>query len=109
MRQLQLLVHERDVKEGATSNFLLIIELKRLDQESLPSSLRTLMTTRTYLEWPGGHDLDGSAHCKCVNNFWRRLKEGLGPPHVRPEEDKEDATSEEELLEGEEEEDDGNP
>ncbi|KAF4532110.1 hypothetical protein B566_EDAN006204, partial [Ephemera danica] len=46
--------------------FLVLIELQRLRQKDLPSTLRLLMCTRTYLECPE----EGSE----MSGFWKRLK-----------------------------------
>ncbi|KAF4527684.1 hypothetical protein B566_EDAN012650, partial [Ephemera danica] len=55
--------------------FLILIELQRVRQKDLPSSLRLLMCTRTYLECPEeGTDM---------SSFWRRLKKILGEPIVQ--------------------------
>lgn len=52
-------------------DFLLLLELERLDRRLLPRHLRLLMDTRTYLEWPNsGKDTDVA---------WERLKAALGP------------------------------
>jgi hypothetical protein len=53
-------------------DFLILVELEKLQQKDLPSTLRLLMSTRTYLECPrAGLDM---------SNFWIRLKEALGQP-----------------------------
>ncbi|KAF4525886.1 hypothetical protein B566_EDAN015171 [Ephemera danica] len=54
-----------------TADFLILVELERLDRKTLPSTLRLLMSTKTYLEWPTEGNLV---------HFWRRLKNTLGPP-----------------------------
>lgn len=51
-------------------DFLILVELERLNRRDLPRHLKFLMDTRTYLEWPGEEE-DQSA-------FWRRLGEVLG-------------------------------
>ncbi|KAF4532587.1 hypothetical protein B566_EDAN010048 [Ephemera danica] len=54
------------------TEFLILVELERLHQDDLPSTLRLLMSTRTYLECPRlGADM---------TSFWTRLKLGLGQP-----------------------------
>ncbi|KAF4529223.1 hypothetical protein B566_EDAN017592 [Ephemera danica] len=53
-------------------DFLILVELEKLRQKDLPSTLRLLMSTRTYLECPpAGADM---------SNFWIRLKQALGQP-----------------------------
>ncbi|KAF4529224.1 hypothetical protein B566_EDAN017593, partial [Ephemera danica] len=53
-------------------DFLILVELEKLLQKDLPSTLRLLMSTRTYLECPhAGADM---------TNFWIRLKQALGQP-----------------------------
>ncbi|KAF4532720.1 hypothetical protein B566_EDAN017055 [Ephemera danica] len=53
-------------------DFLILVELEKLRQKDLPSTLRLLMSTRTYLECPrAGADM---------TNFWIRLKQALGQP-----------------------------
>jgi hypothetical protein len=50
--------------------FLVLVELKRLNKKALPPHLTYLLDTRTYLEWPerpGPHPI-----------AWRRLKNALG-------------------------------
>ncbi|XP_063237168.1 uncharacterized protein LOC134539275 [Bacillus rossius redtenbacheri] len=54
--------------------FLVLIELERLDRSELPRHLKYLMDTRTYLEWPEPGDRTGE-----VEVVYRRLKEALGP------------------------------
>jgi hypothetical protein len=52
------------------SDFLILLELERLDQTAVPRHLRYLMDTRTYLEWPeSGAD---------TSSAWKRLKTRLG-------------------------------
>ncbi|KAF4530059.1 hypothetical protein B566_EDAN013963 [Ephemera danica] len=77
----QLCLHERDFLLGTyimdnviSNDFLILLELKRLDREKLPLHLRQLMVSRTYLEWP--NDLTVSKQ----ENFWARLKAALGKP-----------------------------
>lgn len=54
------------------TNFLILVELARLSRDNIPSPLRLLMSTRTYLECPReGNDM---------TSFWYRLKFALGPP-----------------------------
>ena len=50
--------------------FLILIELKKLDKKTLPRHLGYLVDTRTYLEWPKGH----GSHPRA----WARLKSALG-------------------------------
>ncbi|KAF4528033.1 hypothetical protein B566_EDAN016423, partial [Ephemera danica] len=53
-------------------DFLILVELERLHQNDLPSTLRLLMSTRTYLECPHvGSDM---------TRFWTRLKLALEEP-----------------------------
>jgi hypothetical protein len=52
--------------------FLILIEVERIIKKDISSALRLLISTKTYLEWPGeGNDLE---------RFWFCLKESLGPP-----------------------------
>jgi len=51
-------------------DFLILLELERLDPTTVPQHLRYLMVTRTYLEWP--------ANCTDTSSAWRRLKTRLG-------------------------------
>nr|CAD7431033.1 unnamed protein product [Timema monikensis] len=53
--------------------FLILVELQRLNRVELPRHLKYLMDTRTYLEWPSPGDDKGA--CDVV---WERLKEALG-------------------------------
>jgi hypothetical protein len=56
------------------ADFLVLVELTRLPRDELPSTLRLLMSTRTYLEWPvQGGEVD-------MNRFWSRLRTALGQP-----------------------------
>lgn len=51
-------------------DFLVLVELKRLNKKAVPPHLSYLLDTRTYLEWPerpGPHPV-----------AWRRLKSALG-------------------------------
>ncbi|KAJ9574685.1 hypothetical protein L9F63_008146, partial [Diploptera punctata] len=50
--------------------FLILIELKKLDKKTLPRHLAYLVDTRTYLEWPKGQ----GSHPRA----WARLKYALG-------------------------------
>jgi len=50
--------------------FLVLVELKRLNRNQLPQHLAYLLDTRTYLEWPEGPGPHPGA--------WRRLKHALG-------------------------------
>lgn len=50
--------------------FLVLVELERLDRRELPQHLSYLLDTRTYLEWPEGPGPHPGA--------WRRLKYALG-------------------------------
>jgi hypothetical protein len=53
-----------------TRDFLILLELERLDPTTVRQHLRYLMVTRTYLEWPAsGMD---------TSTAWRRLKARLG-------------------------------
>ncbi|KAF4525776.1 hypothetical protein B566_EDAN002038 [Ephemera danica] len=51
-------------------SFLILIELERLTHKELPTNLRLLMGTRTYLEWTTQNE----------SRFWERLKLALGTP-----------------------------
>ncbi|KAF4525779.1 hypothetical protein B566_EDAN002041 [Ephemera danica] len=51
-------------------SFLILIELERLTHKELPTNLRLLMGTRTYLEWTTQNE----------SRFWERLKLALGNP-----------------------------
>ncbi|KAF4527535.1 hypothetical protein B566_EDAN016269 [Ephemera danica] len=52
--------------------FLILVELEKLSAKDIPSTLRLMMSTRTYLECPrAGLDM---------SNFWTRLKLALGKP-----------------------------
>jgi hypothetical protein len=51
-------------------DFLILLELERLDPTAVPRHLRYLMDTRTYLEWP--------ANGRDTATAWRRLKTRLG-------------------------------
>jgi hypothetical protein len=51
-------------------NFLILVELEPIKDADLPSTLRLLMGTRTYLEWSQSR----------MNRFWERLEIALGPP-----------------------------
>ncbi|KAF4521203.1 hypothetical protein B566_EDAN011488, partial [Ephemera danica] len=56
--------------------FLILVELQRLRQKDIPSTLRLLMCTRTYLECPEDEsDMSG---------FWKRLTKILGEPIIQP-------------------------
>ncbi|KAG8222348.1 hypothetical protein J437_LFUL001335, partial [Ladona fulva] len=78
-------------------DFLVLVELNRLDRRDLPRHLRFLMETRTYLEWPSqeknressddtgvelSHHSSNAIAAKIyeqsVNVFWKRLREALG-------------------------------
>ncbi|KAF4528837.1 hypothetical protein B566_EDAN014556, partial [Ephemera danica] len=53
-------------------DFLILVELEKLHQNDLPSTLRLMMSTRTYLECPSvGSDM---------TSFWTRFKLALGQP-----------------------------
>nr|CAD7439239.1 unnamed protein product [Timema bartmani] len=54
------------------SDFLILLELERLDRTKVPRHLNYLMATRTYLEWPQ-HDVE-----KRQDSMWRRLELALG-------------------------------
>ncbi|KAF4517567.1 hypothetical protein B566_EDAN005131, partial [Ephemera danica] len=49
-----------------SADFLVLIELQRLSPRQIPSTLRLLMSTRTYLEWP--------EYVGDLQQFWSRLK-----------------------------------
>ena len=55
------------------AEFLILLELEKLDRDSLPLHLRTLMDTRTYLECP-----PPGASVATLRTFWSRLKDALG-------------------------------
>ncbi|XP_046989092.1 toll-like receptor 2 type-2 [Schistocerca americana] len=55
--------------------FLIFIELERLERQKLPRHLRYLMDTRTYLEWPVPEDMSSETEI----NLWKRLRKSLGP------------------------------
>ncbi|KAJ4443741.1 hypothetical protein ANN_05519 [Periplaneta americana] len=60
--------------------FLILVELERLDQKIVPAHLRLLMDTRTYLEWPE-RDADAT-------EAWKRLRACLGKSlHLQEDED----------------------
>ncbi|KAG8226189.1 hypothetical protein J437_LFUL012471 [Ladona fulva] len=73
-------------------NFLILIELDRLDRKMLPRHLRFLMETRTYLEWPENNSISKdvleveTSQTDTIEyqgksaelDFWRRLQEALG-------------------------------
>lgn len=62
-------------------DFLILLELERLDPTTLPQHLRYLMVTRTYLEWPqNGTD---------TSTAWRRLKTRLGTSKYQKDKEKE--------------------
>ncbi|XP_069677332.1 toll-like receptor 2 [Periplaneta americana] len=50
--------------------FLILVELKKLDKKTLPQHLAYLLDTRTFLEWPEGPGPHPTA--------WKRLKYALG-------------------------------
>jgi len=62
-------------------DFLILLELERLDPTTLPQHLRYLMVTRTYLEWP--------ANGMDTSSAWRRLKTRLGTSIYQQEKEKE--------------------
>ncbi|XP_063233525.1 toll-like receptor 2 isoform X2 [Bacillus rossius redtenbacheri] len=73
--------------------FLILLELERLERRRVPRHLKYLIETRTCLQWPGA-----GAPPQQRGNFWRRLRRALGeslhqrrqrlsaaaPPHARP-------------------------
>lgn len=63
-------------------DFLILLELERLDAKAVPRHLRYLMDTRTYLEWP--------ANGMTTSSAWRRLKTRLGTSIYQQEKEKED-------------------
>ncbi|KAF4523725.1 hypothetical protein B566_EDAN011589 [Ephemera danica] len=73
--ELRMATHR--VFEQSFNNFLILLELERVPRNRLPLSLRLLMASRTYLEWPdeGGKHRSIGRHA-----FWRRLKLALGTP-----------------------------
>ncbi|KAF4520267.1 hypothetical protein B566_EDAN010734 [Ephemera danica] len=70
--ELRMATHR--IFERSTSDFLVLLELERLQRERVPLSLRVLLATRTYLEW----------HQNQPEVFYRRLKQSLGKPLTRP-------------------------
>ncbi|XP_049863119.1 toll-like receptor 2 isoform X2 [Schistocerca gregaria] len=56
------------------SDFLLLLELERLERRRLPRHLRDFMETRTYLEWPArpAAEADEAA-------AWAKLRDALSP------------------------------
>ncbi|GLG94311.1 Toll-like receptor Tollo [Gryllus bimaculatus] len=68
--ELEMATHR--LLEGAGRDFLVLVELQRLEARTLPRLLRLLVETRTFLQWPpGGGGAEGA---------WRRLRAALGPP-----------------------------
>ncbi|XP_063234589.1 toll-like receptor 2 [Bacillus rossius redtenbacheri] len=55
------------------SDFLILLELERLDRGAVPRHLKYLMDTRTYLEWPA--DEPGE---KEHEEVWQRLEAAMG-------------------------------
>jgi hypothetical protein len=51
-------------------DFLVLVELKKLNRKAVPPHLSYLLDTRTYLEWP-----ERPGHHRVT---WRRLKDALG-------------------------------
>jgi hypothetical protein len=51
-------------------NVIILIELERVPSKDLPSTLRLLMATQTYLE----------CNVNVMNRFWERLIRALGTP-----------------------------
>ena len=70
------MAQQRVIEESALDNFLILLLKEPLDHALLPNTLRLLMNTRTYLEFPGP---DGD-----LASFWENLKKALGPPNERP-------------------------
>lgn len=58
-------------------DFLIFVELERLERRALPRHLRYLMDTRTYLEWPTAADVD--AGLVDEETLWKRLRTAMGP------------------------------
>ncbi|GLG94125.1 Toll-like receptor Tollo, partial [Gryllus bimaculatus] len=73
--QWELEMAMQHLLEGA-SDFLVLVELERLETRTLPRLLRILLDTRTFLEWPAGDPGGGAA----VETAWQRLRAALGPP-----------------------------
>ncbi|KAF4520264.1 hypothetical protein B566_EDAN010730 [Ephemera danica] len=69
--ELRMATHR--IFERGASDFLVLLELERLQRERVPLSLRVLLATRTYLEW----------HQNQPEVFWSRLKQTLGKPLAR--------------------------
>nr|CAD7404836.1 unnamed protein product [Timema poppensis] len=63
------------------SDFLILLELERLDRTKVPRHLNYLMATRTYLEWPQ-HNVE-----KKQDSMWRRLELALGTSVLNKEAD----------------------
>nr|CAD7586252.1 unnamed protein product [Timema genevievae] len=63
------------------SDFLILLELERLDRTKVPRHLNYLMATRTYLEWPQ-HNVE-----KKQDSMWRRLELALGTSVLNKEVD----------------------
>ena len=71
----------------------MLIELQRLELTTVPSTLRLLMGAVTYLEWPA--QLERSQ--QKTELFFRRLKEALGPPQLRPDKELDESDEEENI------------
>ncbi|KAF4525580.1 hypothetical protein B566_EDAN010439 [Ephemera danica] len=71
MKLVQQLMFEQQAED-----FLVLVELERLPRDKLPSTLRLLMSTRTYLEWNGEQQV-----------FIQRLSNALGKPLARTHSD----------------------
>jgi len=71
-------------------DFLILLELERLDPTAAPQHLRYLMDTRTYLEWPANGTDTSSA--------WRRLKTRLGTSIYQQEKEKKSRTEDGNLF-----------
>jgi len=71
-------------------DFLILLELERLDSTRVPQHLRYLMDTRTYLEWPANGLETSSA--------WRRLKARLGTSIYQQEKEKKSRTEDGNLF-----------
>ncbi|KAF4520265.1 hypothetical protein B566_EDAN010732, partial [Ephemera danica] len=70
--ELRMATHR--IFERSASDFLVLLELERLQRERVSLSLRVLLATRTYLEWNQNKP----------EVFWSRLKQTLGKPLARP-------------------------
>ncbi|KAK7867255.1 hypothetical protein R5R35_000244 [Gryllus longicercus] len=75
--ELEMATHR--LLEGAGRDFLVLVELQRLEARALPRLLRLLVETRTFLQWPAAGGRGGCAG-GAEEGAWRRLRGALGPP-----------------------------